>query len=176
MQRLEVFQSLWAMTRRPPGGEEASLQEQFEKIVSADFDGVDIVYGDYSLGELAPLLEKHALGCTVTAFPHDLLSLAPAIELATQLRARHINIIGQIYPFSVEEGAAMVRQWIALCRRSDIPVTIETHRDCLTTDMLYTLQLIEQVPEMKLNADLSHYVVGREFGWPISQVIQTQVN
>ena len=175
MQTLEVFQSLWAMTRRPPSGKETPLKEQFEKIATAGFDGVDIVHGDYTLGELAPLLEKHTLGCTVTAFPHDVMSLSPAIELATQLEARHVNIIGQIYPYTVREGAATAREWIALCNKADMPVTIETHRDCLTTDMLYTLQLMEQVPEMQLSADLSHYVVGREFGWPISKEVESQI-
>ncbi len=175
MQKLEVFQSLWSMTSRPWHGDEMPLETQFSMIDSAGFDGVDIVFGDYPLSELAPLLERYELGSTVTAFPHDTDSLVPAIELALSLSARHLNIIGQIYPFSVEEGAGVVRQWIALCHAANLPVTIETHRDCLTTDMLYTLQLMQQVPEMQLSADLSHYVVGREFGWPISEEVDSQI-
>ncbi len=44
----------------------------------------------------------------------------------------------------------------------------ETHRDCTLNDLYYTLQLIEQVPEMRLCADLSHYVIDREMRLPLS--------
>jgi hypothetical protein len=56
-----------------------------------------------------------------------------------------------------------------------MPLTIETHRDCITTDMLYTLQLMQAVPGMELCADLSHFVVGREFKWPITGAVQSQI-
>ena len=175
MQRLEVFQSLWAMTTRPWQGEEMPLAEMMAKIAAAGFDGVDIVYGDYAQDELARLLQRHGLACTVTAFPGSIDALRPALDLALALDARHLNIIGQVYPFSVEEGAEFVRAWMAMCETAGMPLTIETHRDCITTDMHYTLQLMEAVPEMQLCADLSHFVVGREFKWPITDQVQTQV-
>ena len=68
-----------------------------------------------------------------------------------------------------------LRGWLGMCRDAGMPVTIETHRDCITTDMLYTLQLMDAVPEMQLCADLSHFVVAREFGWPISDEVQAQI-
>jgi hypothetical protein len=175
MQRLEVFQSLWAMTARPYRGEELPLTAMLAKIAAAEFDGVDIVYGDYPLVELAPLLSRHGLACTVTAFPVSAESLAPALELACALEARHLNIIGAVYPFSVEEGADIVRAWLAMCDAAGMPATIETHRDCITNDLHYTLQLMDAVPEMNLCADLSHFVVGREFRWPITPQVQSQI-
>ena len=39
----------------------------------------------------------------------------------------------------------------------------------MTTDLRYTLKLIDAIPGMKLVADLSHYVVGQEFSWPIDE-------
>jgi len=175
MQKLEVFQSLWAMTQRPWQGAEMPLAEMMAQIAGAGFDGVDIVYGDYTQDELADQLALHALACTVTAFPGSVDALRPALELAVALDARHLNIIGAVYPMSVADGAHYVRGWMALCRSAGMPVTIETHRDCITTDMLYTLQLMEAVPEMELCADLSHFVVGREFKWPITDSVQTQI-
>jgi hypothetical protein len=151
------------------------LAQMMAKIADAGFDGVDIVYGDYAEEDLAALLTQHDLACTVTAFPDSIDALQPALDLALALRARHLNIIGAVYPFGVEEGAEFVRGWMALCRAAGMPISIETHRDCITTDMLYTLQLMQAVPEMMLCADLSHFVVGREFKWPITPLVQSQI-
>jgi hypothetical protein len=175
MQKLEIFQSLWAMTRRPPDGVEMPLPEQLDMILAAGFDGVDIVYGDHDEQQLSALLDDSGLACTVTAFPESIDALKPALEMACGFGARHLNIIGKVYPFSVEEGADYIRGWMDLCAKADMDVTIETHRDCVTTDMLYTLQLMDAVPEMSLCADLSHFVVGRELGWPITPLVQSQI-
>ena len=43
----------------------------------------------------------------------------------------------------------------------------ETHRDCTLNDLHYTLQLLERVPDMRLCADLSHYVIDREMRLPL---------
>ena len=73
-----------------------------------------------------------------------------------------------MFPFTVEDGAEVIRGWLAMCDAAGMPAMIETHRDCITTDMYYMLQLMAAVPEMPVCADLSHYVVGRELDWPIS--------
>lgn len=175
MQNIEIFQSLWAMTRRPADGIEMPIPEQLEKITAAGYDGVDIVYGDHDELQLSGLLKETGLACTITAFPESVECLKPALEMACRLDARHLNIIGKVYPFSVEEGADYIRGWMELCAKAEMEVTIETHRDCVTTDMLYTLQLMAAVPEMPLCADLSHFVVGRELGWPITPLVQSQI-
>ena len=175
MPEIEVFQSLWAMTRKPANGVEIPLAEQMQKIAAAGFDGVDIVYGDYGEQQLSPLLAQHQLACTITAFPESIEGLLPALEMASSLNARHLNIIGKVYPFTVAEGADYIRGWIGLCNEAGVEVTVETHRDCITTDMLYTLQLMDAVPDMPLCADLSHFVVGRELGWPITPLVQSQI-
>jgi len=175
MQTIEIFQSLWAMDQLRPDGFEWSLSEKFNKITGAGFDGVDIVYGDYNSKDVSSQLSENSLACTITAFPDSIEALKPAIEMAKYLDAHHLNIIGKVYPFSVEEGADYVQNWMQLCQQAELPVTIETHRDCLTTDMLYTLQLMDAVPEMPLCADLSHFVVGRELSWPITPLVQSQI-
>ena len=175
MQCLEIFQSLWAMEQLRPDGFEWPLAEKMSKIADAGFDGVDIVYGDFDSADIQPFLRKHGLACTVTVFPDSVEAIKPAIDFAKSLDARQVNIIGKVYPFGIAEGADYVRGWMELCRQADLSMTIETHRDCLTTDLHYSLQLMNAVPEIPLCADLSHFVVGREFSWPITDLVQSQI-
>lgn len=172
---LEVFQSMWAMERRRPDELEWSPEEKVAMIAEAGYDGVDVVSSDPIAANIGPLLRKAGLAATVTAFPKAVDDLQPAIELAQSLEARRLNIIGQVYPFTVEDGARYVRAWLEAGARAGLPVTIETHRDCITTDMLYTLQLMDAVPEMRLCADLSHFVVAREFSWPIQDEVHALI-
>ena len=168
MQKLEVFHSIWAMERRSPDAPEWSLEEKVEMIAEAGYAGMDLYSHSPDLSRPAgKLLQKAGLACTCCAFPKSIAGFQSDIDMALELGAQHLNVIGQMYPMTVGEGADIISQWLEMGDKSGMPVLIETHRDCITTDMLYTLRLMEAVPEMRMCADLSHFVVGREFTWPI---------
>lgn len=175
MQALEIFQSLWAMERRRPDQQEWSLDEKVAMIAEAGYDGIDVVHRDPLAKGIWPLLHKHNLACTVTAFPKAADDLGSAIAEASANGARHLNIIGNVYPLTVAEGAAIVERWLDDGERASVAVTVEVHRDAITTDLLYILQLLDAVPRMRLSADLSHIVVAREFPIPVPQAMQQQV-
>ena len=53
-----------------------------------------------------------------------------------------------------------------------IAIQFETHRNCITNDLFFMLQLMDAVPDMPICADLSHYVVDREFRYPLTDTEQ----
>jgi hypothetical protein len=171
MQKLAVYQSLWAMDRRIPGKAEAPVEEHFKRIAEAGYHGICL---DPAVNEiddmlkLKPLFEQHQLGCMVNAFPHSREEMRPLLEFAQEMNACHVNALGTEIPLAVEEGAGMVRGWLDDADRVGMPLLFETHRDSLLNDLGYTIQLLDAVPEMRLCADLSHFVVDREIRLPLN--------
>ncbi len=172
MHRLEVFQSLWAMEQRHPQLPEPSAEENFAKIAGAGYHGAcldpDVSEIDDCLA-LKPLFEQHGLQCMVNAFPNTADELAPLLAMARELNARQVNVIGGVMPLHAEDAVPVLRQWQQEGKAAGIPLLFETHRDSTLNDLYYTLQLLELMPELRLCADLSHFVVDREFRAPLSE-------
>jgi hypothetical protein len=170
--KLEVYQSLWAMELRRPDGKERSVEESFEMVAAAGFDGMAIDFGVTDMEaarKTRPLFEKHGLGCLLIAFPKTIESLRPVLEMAREWDAPFVNVIGQVMPLSVEGMIPVIRQWMAMAEEIGVAVQFETHRNCITNDLFSTLLLLDAIPEMVLAADLSHFIVDREFVYPISE-------
>jgi hypothetical protein len=170
MQKLEIFQSLWAMELRSPHVPERSDADSFAMIAAAGFDGVCL---DPSVDEIPgnlqkrSLFEQHGLGCMVNAFPNAPNELRPLLSFASAMNACMVNVISGVMPIRPEDAVPVVRQWIAEAGVAGLPLLFETHRDGLLNDLYFTLQLMDLVPEMRLCADLSHIVVDRELRAPV---------
>ncbi len=117
---------------------------------------------------LIPLYEKHGLKCMVNAFPYSIDELTPFLNMAKEMNATLVNVIGGVMPMTVAEGAEVVERWMQDAEDASVPLLFETHRDCTLNDLYYTLQLLDAVPAMRLCADLSHYVIDREMPLPLS--------
>lgn len=169
-QKLEIFQSLWAMELRRPDLPERPLEESFRRVAEAGYHGLCIDPAVHEIEDflaLKPLYRAYGLKCMVNAFPATVEELPPLLDLAAELKASLVNVIGQVMPLTVGEAVPVIRQWMKDAERAGLPVLFETHRDCTLNDLHYTLQLIEAVPEMRLCADLSHYVIDREMRLPL---------
>jgi len=169
-QKLEIFQSLWAMELRRPGMPERPMEENFRMAAEAGYHGLCIDPAVHEIDDflkLKPLYRAYGLKCMVNAFPSTVGELPPLLELAASLDASLVNVIGQVMPLTVEEGVPVIRQWMRDAEAAGLPLLFETHRDCTLNDLYYTLQLIEILPEMRLCADLSHYVIDREMRLPL---------
>jgi len=171
MQKLDIYQSLWAMELRQPGISERSAEANFRLAAEAGYAGLCIdpaIHEVDTFADMKPLFQRYKLKCLMNAFPGAIGELKPLLELARELGAPVVNIIGTMYPLTVGGAVPIVRRWLEVADDVGVPVTFETHRDCITNDMFFTLQLMDAVPEMRLCADLSHYVVGRELRLPLS--------
>lgn len=176
MQSLKIYQSLWAMELRGRANEkgiifEHSDEARFEMIKEAGFDGICLDPAAHEIDDCLakmPLIEKHGLECMINAFPGSDEDLRALIQLSKDMNATTFSIIGTVYPLTVDDAVPIVRRWIDIAGEMDVPIMFETHRDCITNDMFFTLEMMDAVPNMRLCADFSHYVLGRELALPIT--------
>lgn len=170
MQTLLVFQSLWAMERRHTDGQERSLAENIALIADAGFDGISAHYTNR--GDVARLNEAirgRGLKVEGVCFPRSVEDLRLPLELAAEFPVSHINLQPDVRLRRVEACLPLLDGWMRLAEAAGIPVFIETHRDRMTTDLFFTLDLLDQRPDLPLLADLSHFLVGREFAFPVEE-------
>jgi sugar phosphate isomerase/epimerase len=171
--RLRVFQSLWGMSGLPFNQpSEWSTAEKIEKLIDAGFDGIDIGWTPTLPAEEALRLAHTAgLDFGISCFPRSVEEFGTAVSHfgTLQPRPQYLNLQPNHKVFDLEAGARYIRGCLRVAADAGFRICVETHRDRMTTDLRFTLQLLEAVPEMSLTADLSHYVVGQEFAWPITE-------
>ena len=178
MQKLEIYQSLWAMELRSPDLPERSYEESFRMVADAAFDGMCIDPGADEIEqfqELRPLYDKHGLDCMVNAFPYQLDDMKPLLAMARDFNASVVNVIGGVMPIAAADAVPVVERWMNDAERAGLPLLFETHRNSLLNDLYYTLALLDLAPDMRLCADLSHFVVDREMRSPISATDEAYV-
>lgn len=178
MQKLEIFQSLWGMELRSPVRPERSADENFSMVAAAGFDGMCIDFGADEIRQFRQLkthFKEYDLGCMVNAFPCKVGDLQPILDLANEFDACMTNVIGGVMPLTVDEIVPVIYQWMDEAEKAEMQLLFETHRDSTLNDLYFTLLLIQKVPEMRLCADLSHFVVDREFREPVPAVDQSYI-
>ena len=162
MREFLVFQSMWAMQDHR-GQCDLSLEAQLDKIVAAGFDGVT---DHYWLASRAQRLHRAAkargLQIEGQVFPRTVDDLAAALDVASRFGCHHLTLQADVRPRTLSQAIRLAEGWQRLAEQVDFPVLLETHRYRLTNDLLFTLDLLAEMPGLKLLADLSHYVVGRE--------------
>jgi hypothetical protein len=170
MQDLAVYQSLWGMELRNPRLPERTPEESFAMVAEAGFDGMCL---DPSVAEipgmrkLRALFERYELGCMINAFPYHEDDMQPLLAFAHEFDASVVNVISGVMPIRPEEAVPVVNRWMAEAEDARMPLLFETHRDGMLNDLYFTLQLMDLVPDMRLCADLSHFVVDRELRAPV---------
>ena len=171
-QTLKTFTSLWAMQPHDQTGIKLPYGQLCEMVAQAGYDGmaIDLGAGDVAQAhEVRPHMERHGLTPLIVAFPKTIESLRETLVMAKDFGSPFVDVIGQVMPLSVDGMIPVIRQWMDMADEIGVPVQFETHRNCITNDLYSTLCLLDAIPEMRICADLSHYVVDREFWFPLSE-------
>ena len=171
MRRLQVYTSLWAMQPHDQSGIKLPYDQVCELVAGAGFDGmaIDLGASDVAVAhQVRPHMQANGLTPLIVAFPKTIDSLEDTLHMAADFGAPFVDVIGQVMPVALDDMVPVIEAWMVMADRIGVPVQFETHRNCITNDLYTTLQLLDRIPEMRICADLSHYVVDREFWYPLS--------
>lgn len=168
---LQVYQSLWAMQPHDASGKILPYEAIVEKVADAGFAGMALDFGvtsEADIRRILPMMADAGLRPFLVDFPKTIEGLRPVLRMAREHDAPFVVVIGQVMPLSVDGMIPVIRAWIAMSEEEGMPIQFETHRNCITNDLYTTLTLLDAIPEMRMCADLSHYLVEREIPFPIS--------
>src|SRR6202521_2897420 len=174
--RLLVYQALWAMDRLI--APEAPVAEKFDRVREAGFEGMAIDLGALTMVQAeatVPHFVRTGLAGGLTAFPTSVEGLRPALLLAHRIAAPFVVVIGQEMPIGLTDMVPVIEGWLRVAEQEAMPIQFETHRNCITNDLFTTVQLLDSIPQMRLAADLSHYVVDREMPCPPPPTLQNLI-
>jgi hypothetical protein len=169
VQKLLVLQSMWAMQRRHTDGHERTLEQNVQMIVDSQYDGISMGLREPDdVRRVARLLRAHGMVLEGGCFPRTVEDIVPALEIASEVGVLHLNVQADVRPRRLHDCIPLLEGWRRRAEQVAFPVYFETHRDRMTTDLFFTLDLLDCFPDLRLVADLSHFLVGREFAWPVT--------
>jgi hypothetical protein len=88
-------------------------------------------------------------------YPRTVDELRPIVTHVRELGADHINLQADVRPYHIADCIPYIEGWRRISAESGIPVHIETHRDRMTTDLHFTLHLLDCFPDLRLTGDIS---------------------
>lgn len=118
----------------------------------------DIVrlHADYGLRLIGQILTQGS-----TCGDH-IKSLETQFAFASQCQVEFINTHAGKDIFSFEENVQIFQRIVELSQSSGISIQVETHRGRPTYSSIETRKYLEAIPELRLTADFSHWMVVHE--------------
>lgn len=169
MQRLCIYQAIWAMESMGmdlDGGMDAVL----DRIQEAGFDGVGVgLYRAERAAAVARGADARRMSWEAICFVRTPEDLAVRINEAQTLGAHHLNVQIVERFERLEPAIDFLQRLQVHSSRAQIPVYYETHRGRLTNDLLFMMAVLDALPDLRLTADLSHYVVAHEMLLPVAE-------
>jgi hypothetical protein len=167
--KLLVYGNGWGLMELPKLPRERSwtFEERLDRLAEAKFAGLqaDTKYAD---AVRARGLRFCNSGRANTPADVDGI-VAAAADVAADCLTLHVG-------WGMEDDAevdALVDGILNASHRRNVPVYIETHRATITQDLWRTGELTRRIPEVRFNADLSHYYCAAEM---VYQGFDTTIN
>ncbi|MFD2116650.1 sugar phosphate isomerase/epimerase family protein [Paenibacillus yanchengensis] len=158
--QVKVFKTTWGMT--------GSMEEQLEKIAAGGYEGVE---GPMPSVEQTPLfrnlLEQYKLEYIPMIYTYDIAgshveSFRQQLERAMSFSPKKVNAHSGKDWMSFAEKIEYFEHALKIENELGAVVAHETHRGRATFAARETYELLQQLPELKLCADFSHWVVVSE--------------
>ena len=135
-------------------GYETDPDRRHHNVAAAGYEGVQ--------ADTITLAKAHGLGCT---FPGRFDS-PQEVDAKTALWVSQGYEAASVHVGSGLEDDATIDAYalaiLAAVRRHRFPLFVETHRATITQDMWRTVQLVTRHPDLRINADFSHWYTGQE--------------
>jgi len=169
--RLRVGQTLWGMIGLPlnctqDGAPEWTLDEKFARCRAAGFESVECWLDDSNEREVKDALDRTGLRLVLGHRPFSVDDVRQTIDRAVRLNADFVFAQPASAYTPLDEVIQIVRQGRKMASDAGLGFWVETHRNNYTENLRQTIELIQAVPEIRITADLSHFVVVGEFyGW-----------
>ena len=157
------FKSNWEVADLP-------LEHFLERARAAHFDGVEVFLGARAESDAAISSALEGFGLrliaqVITAGPDPqahLDSFARQLDRATATGAEAVNAHAGSDFFLFEQNLRLMEGCLELGAAAGVPVWFETHRGRALYNLPGTLQYLEALPELRLVADISHFMVVHE--------------
>src|SRR5829696_2220844 len=148
------------------------LEVFLQRVVASGFEATEIFLGSLpespvDIARLHTTYELRLIGQILTqgqSYQEHIQSLESQFEFAAQCQVAFINSHAGRDIFSFAENIQIFQRVIELSQNSQIPILIETHRGRPTYSAIETRKYLEALPELRLCADFSHWMVVHESG------------
>ena len=127
MQKLKVYQSIWAMQQRS-GALLTEREPVLDRIAEAAYSGValDVSVDEINDGLLyKSLLKERNLECQVIIFPRDDGDFVKLLEFTKEMNAQLCVVVGMAFPLNVSGAIPIVRNWMSLAEKVGMPILFE---------------------------------------------------
>ena len=161
--KLIFSKSKWEMWDDP-------LETFLERVASSGFEATEIYLGSLpespvDIARLHSQYGLHLIGQILTrgvTYRDHIRSLESQLEFAAQCQPVFINSHTGRDIFRFDENVEIFQRVTQLSQTSGIPILVETHRGRPTYSAIETCRYLEAVPELRLTADFSHWMVVHE--------------
>lgn len=150
--QLKIYKSLWGMT--------GALADQFSQISIAGYDGVESACEEIAdRNQFRQLQKDHNLDYIPLIYTEGdhYESFKRLVDLAASYTPQRIVAHAGRDLMSFDEQVAFFNYALQVEAEFGIPVAHETHRRRPLFSPMNTLALLKELPDLKLNIDLSHW-------------------